>query len=165
MEEGGRMRRTGKEDEKIKPSKLDRPGIKERVVRQLAAGVSQREIAEQVSITPSSVSRFSRREDIASMIEEEAMSLFEAVPDAVSNVKDAIRDYKKTPKGDVKRRALALKESERVLEGAGILNSQGTSKTVINLFQQNNGIPLEVLEILRRNSDMKPDFIDVDFDG
>jgi len=71
-----------------KKSKLDQPVIKDKdnVIKQLAVGVPQQVIAQQVSIDRSTVSRFKNREDIRPFIEQEQMNLLEVVPDAVENV-------------------------------------------------------------------------------
>ena len=81
----------------MKKSKLDRPPTKVEVIKRLAVGESQSSIAEEVGLNRSAVNRFAKREDIRPFIEREQMKLVEAVPDAVENVKELVRDMKNIP--------------------------------------------------------------------
>jgi len=92
---------------------LDTPHIKKNVVQRLAVGESQRSVAKEVGIDHSQINRFSNREDIRAIIEEEQMRLVEVVPDAVENVKELVREMKKIPKKDISRRELSYKSKFR----------------------------------------------------
>ena len=134
----------------MKKSKLDNPHIKQEVVKRVAVGESQRSIAQDVGINPSQISRFTRREDIRPFIEREQMKLAEVVPDAVENVKELVKEMKKIPKKDVKRRELSYKASRDTLKAVGIMPTPVQSQVITNIYQKTNIFqdPL-VQEILR----------------
>ena len=120
----------------MKQSKLDRPQVKQQVVKRLALGESKGSIAREVGLHPSQVSRFAKRGDIQALIEQEAFNLLEALPDAVDNVKELVKEMSTIPKNETKRRELAYKASVRVLESAGILNTTAPSHTVVNIVNR-----------------------------
>ena len=91
----------------MRKSKLDHPPIKQEVVKRLAVGERPKSIAKDVGLSHSQVYRYSRREDIKALIEQEQRSLVEVVPDAVENVKSLVREMKDIPKKDTKRRELS----------------------------------------------------------
>jgi hypothetical protein len=122
----------------VKKSKLDKPGIKQEVIKRLAVGESQRGIAKDVGVDPSQVSRFARREDIKPFIEQEQMKLVEVVPDAVENVKELVKEMKNIPKKDIKRRELSYKASLETLKAVGIMPSPVQSLVITNIYNQTN---------------------------
>ena len=122
----------------MKKSKLDKPGIKQEVIKRLAVRESQRDIAKDVGIDHSQVSRFARREDIKPFIEQEQMKLVEVVPDAVENVKELVREMPTIPKKDVKRRELSYKASLDTLKAVGIMPSPVQSLVIQNIYQRTN---------------------------
>ncbi len=67
---------------------LDVPHVKTEVVKLLAVGESQANIAKQFGLDQSQVSRFASKDEIGQLIEEEQMRLAEAIPDVVHNVKN-----------------------------------------------------------------------------
>ena len=93
----------------MKKSKLDNPPTKAEVIKRLAAGDSQGSIAEDIGLHQSQVCRFAKREDIRPFIEAEQIKLVEAVPDAVENVKELVRDMKNIPAKETKRRNLPIR--------------------------------------------------------
>ncbi|MGE5254140.1 MAG: helix-turn-helix domain-containing protein, partial [Planctomycetaceae bacterium] len=93
----------------MKTSKLDIPHIRQEVVKRLAVGQTQADIARDFGLHRSQVSRFAKRADTRQFIEAEQMKLLEAVPDAVENVKGLVREMKDIPKGDTKRRELSYR--------------------------------------------------------
>ena len=121
----------------MKKSKLDAPHIKTEVVKRLAVGESQSSISKAVGLHRSQVSRFANREDIQAFIEQEQKRLLEVVPDAVENVKRLVREMKKIPKKENKRRELSFKASSDVLKSVGILPSPVQSQTLVNIYQKN----------------------------
>jgi predicted transcriptional regulator len=116
----------------VRHSKLDAPHIKEKVVKELAVGKSQKSIAKEVGLNQSSVCRFANREDISKRIEQEKHRLIEAVPDAVDNIKGLVREMKNLPKSDIKGRELSYKASKDVLKAVGLLPSP-INQTLINI--------------------------------
>ena len=137
----------------VKKRRMDSPGVKEIVINRLAAGESQSGIAREMGLGRTGVCRFANREDVQKMVEEQTMSFLEAVPDAVQNVKDLVREMPEIPKGDTKRRELSLKASLKVLEAPGIVNTTTPSQTFLNITKTDNLILLpEVAAILREHS-------------
>ena len=121
----------------MKKSKLENPKIKEAVVKQLAVRTSQTVIAEQVGLSQSSISRFANKEDVRTFIEQEQFKLVEVVPDAVENVKSLVKEMKKIPKKENKRRELSYKASTDVLKSVGLLPTPVQSQTLVNIYQDN----------------------------
>jgi len=137
----------------MKKSKLDNPVIKESVIKQIAVGVPQKEIAKQVGLDRSQISRFSNRKDIKPFIEHEQLRLVEVVPDAVENVKNLVRGMKDIPEGENKRRELSYKATSDVLKSVGLLATPVHSQTLVNIYNNNSDIHFapEVMEILKRH--------------
>ncbi len=131
-----------------KTSKLEPK--KEFIAGAVAAGIPQEEIAQQVGVNQSTVSRFANRDDVKEIIEEQTMSLLEVLPDAVENVKALVRGMRDLPIDEVKARELALKASLRVLESGGILNSSSPSQIVVNLQKSEPLIDPATAEFLRK---------------
>lgn len=52
-------------------SKLDNPTIRDSVIKQLATGTSQKEIARQVDLNQSQISQFANKENVRTLIEQE----------------------------------------------------------------------------------------------
>ena len=122
----------------MRKSKLDHPHVKQEVVKRLAVGEKPKTIAKDVEMHQSQVYRFASREDIKALIEQEQMSLVEAVPDAVENVKELVREMKTIPKKDTKRRELSYKATQDTLKTVGIMPSQVQSQFITNIYQQNS---------------------------
>jgi hypothetical protein len=136
----------------MRKSKLELPYIKKKVIRDIAAGKSQSEVAQEVELHPSQVCRFLKREDVQELIEKEALRLLEAVPDAIQNVKNLVHGMKSIPKKDTKRQELAYKATTDVLKSAGLLPSSKESQVLINIYQQNIQTVNPVLEeLLKRH--------------
>ena len=133
----------------MKRSKLENPHIKEMAVKRLAAGESQASVAQDIGVHRSQVCRFAKREDIRPFIEQEQMKLMEAVPDAVENVKQLVREMKDLPKGDTKERELSYRASLDTLKAAGMMPSPVQSQVIANIFNdQRTVISPVVQEIL-----------------
>jgi predicted transcriptional regulator len=138
----------------MRRSKLDTPHIKEKVVKQLAAGESQNSISKEIGLNRSAVCRFANREDIRELIQQEQMKLVEVVPDAVENVQDLVREMKDIPKNDIKRRELSYKASKDVLKSVGLLPTPVQSQTFLNMYQDNRQlISPQIMEILNNKFD------------
>ena len=138
----------------MRKSKLDLPHIKSRVVKELATGRSKGEIAQEVGLHRTQVSRFASREDIKRLIETETMNLLEAVPDAVENIKGLVRGMKDLPLKDIKNRELSYKASTRVLEGVGLLNTPTLSPVMVNITNTTNTLISPIMqEVLKRFSE------------
>lgn len=132
--------RRGKNNQEasLRKSKLDTPHIKQQVIKRLAVGEKAKSIAKDVGLSHSQIYRFESREDIKALIEHEQRRLVEAVPDAVENVKNLVREMKTIPKPDIKRRELSYKASLDTLKAVGIMPSQVQSQFITNIFQQTN---------------------------
>ena len=114
------------------PGKLERNRTE--VIRDLASGRPQAEIAREVGIDPASVCRFANQTDVKEEVKKEAMRLLEALPEAVGNIKGLIREMKELSKEDYKNRELSHRASIKVLEAAGIVNTQAQNQVMINIF-------------------------------
>ncbi len=135
----------------MKPSRLDTPGIREEVVQGLALGRNKAEIAREVGLSRSQVSRFSKRDDIRGELENLWTRLLDVAPDAVTNIQTLVSGMKKLPRKDVKGRELAYKASLKVLEGVGVLPSQSPTVLVQNIVNnQTNVIDARTQQILSR---------------
>jgi len=131
----------------VKKSKLDSPPIKKEVIQRLAVGESQERIARDVGLHQSQISRFVGREDVKPFIEQEQMRLLEAVPEAVQNVKELVREMKKIPKKEIKRRELAYKASLDTLKAGGIMPSPFPSIVIQDNRTYNNPLLQQVLSV------------------
>jgi hypothetical protein len=117
---------------------LDKPGIKQEVIRRLAVGETQASIAKDVGVDRSQVCRFASRDEIKPFIEQEQMKLVEVVPDAVENVKELVREIKDIPPKEIKRRELAYKATLDTLKAVGIMPSPVQSLLITNIYQKTN---------------------------
>jgi len=144
--------------------KLDRPEIKKHVVQKLAAGATHKEIGKEVEIDRSAVTRFSHREDIKSLVEQEALRLTEILPDAIDEVMRIVREMKDIPKGELKEREFAYKVVRDVLKTFKIYPTPLQSQTIINVQhgQESEEYAPEVLEILRKHTRDNEGIIDID---
>ncbi|MCX5916224.1 MAG: hypothetical protein NTX30_05990 [Deltaproteobacteria bacterium] len=134
----------------MKKSKLDNPHIREKVVKRLAVGENKATIAKDFGLHRSQVCRFAKREDIRTFVEKEQLKLLEAVPDAVENVKELVREMKDVPKVDTKRRELSYRASLHSLKAVGIMPSAIQSQVITTIYndQRNQILAPVVLEIL-----------------
>ena len=149
----------------MRKSKLDAPETKKSVVQELALGKSQSSIAREVGLHSTRVCRFANRDDIVKLIEAESYRLYEAVPDAIQNVKDLIAEMKHIPKTETKRRELAYKASTDVLKNEGILPTAVQSQTIIDIKAQTDNqlippIVEKLLEIHLRDPKIAPDEVE-----
>ena len=118
----------------------------------MASGESQHSIAREMGLCHTTISRFSRKEDVQRLIEEETRNLLDVVPDAVANMKTLVQEMKRIPKSDHKRRELSYKASQKVLETAGIMNTPNASQTVVSIVnRQENLIPPIILELMKKH--------------
>jgi hypothetical protein len=79
-------------------------------------------------------------------VKKEAMRFLEALPDAVDNINNLIREMKALPKEDYKSRGLSYRASLKALEAAGIVNTQAQNQVMINIFNNNQTIISPVIE-------------------
>jgi predicted transcriptional regulator len=149
----------------MRKSKLDTPHIRKQVVKELVTGKSQNKIAKEIGLHQSQISRWSNKEDIRILIEQEQERLLEAVPDAVENVKSLVREMKTIPKKDIKRRELSYKASKDVLKSVGLLPTPIQSQTFVNLYQHNQtALSPIILQLLAKHSEKAIDFETVNED-
>ena len=136
--------------------KLDNPIIKESVIKQLAVGTPQKEIAKQVELHQSQISRFANREDVRVLIEQEQLKLLDVVPDAVECVIDLVREFKDTPKDKIQQRKLIYKAISDVLKSVGLFATPIQSQTLVNIYNDNRTdvYSPEVLALLSKTDDV-----------
>lgn len=146
--------------------KLDRPEIKKHVVQKLAAGATHKEIGKEVEIDRSAVTRYSHREDIKSLVEQEALRLTEILPDAIDEVMRIVREMKDIPKGELKEREYAYKVVRDVLKTFKIYPTPLQSQTIINIQQgqEHAALAPEVIELLRKHNRDNQGIIDIDLE-
>ncbi len=132
----------------MRKSKLDVPHIKKQVIKRLATGEPQKSIAKSVGLCQPQISRFANRGDIKVLIEQEQMRLADAVPDAVDNVMDLVREMKDIPKKDIRRRELSYKASHDTLKAFGIMPTPVQSQIITNIFSQKNLISPAISALL-----------------
>jgi len=130
--------------------KLDSPPIRDAVVKHVAAGGKQAELADFFNIDGAQVSRFVNRPDIREAIEKEQQTLIDVLPDAMGNVKDLVRTMKNLDEKDYRGRELSYKASKQVLQSVGLFPVAGTSQTLIQIYEDNRGQVLEanVLQLI-----------------
>jgi len=129
---------------------------RKKIVRDLAAGKNQADIAKEIGIVPSSICRFAKREDVKREVEIEALRLLEALPDAVGNVKGLVQGMKDIPLKDYKNSELGYKASLRVLESAGIVHTPAQNQTMINIFNDNRVQVSPIIQKLLEAEDIWP---------
>jgi uncharacterized UPF0160 family protein len=88
------------------------------------------------------------------------MSLLEAVPDAVENMKGLVRELPTLSMKDHKNRELSFRASKKVLESAGMLNTATQAPTVINIVNSNNSVFSPVVEAFFKDFFERLDKID-----
>jgi len=144
-------------------SRLDNPTIRGSVIKQLAIGTSQQEIARQVELNQSQVSRFANRQEVKVLIEQEQLKLLDVVPDAVECVIDLVREFKDTPKDKIQQRKLIYKAISDVLKSVGLFATPMQSQTLVNIYndQSVNVLAPEVLDILSKHG-IERHVIDID---
>lgn len=132
-------------------TKISNPGVKAEIVKRLACGESQANVAKDFEVSKMTISSFSRKENIRKLIEEEQLRLAEAAPDAVQNVTDLVREMPTIPKNEIKQRELAYKASRDVLKATGIFPSP--SINIMSIHNDNRSqtvIAPDILDIIRR---------------
>ncbi len=114
--------------------------VKDMVVKSLAVGEPQTSIAEQVGVHQSTISRFANKDEAQKLIEEEQLKLVEALPDAVQNVKDLVKEMPTIPKDDIKRRELSYKATVGVLKATNVYPSPQYAHNIYNDNSQINTV-------------------------
>ncbi len=118
-------------------SKLNKLPVKNKVIHQLAVGETQTNIAKQVGVDRSQISRFANKDEVKARLEEEQIKLAEVAPDAVQNVKDLVEEMKDIPKDDIKRRELSYKASKDTLKAVGLFPTPQYAHSLTNIFNDN----------------------------
>lgn len=131
-------------------SKTSHPSVRTELVKRLAAGETQQSISKDMGILQQTISTFSRKEEIRSLIELERMRLAEIAPDAVKNVADLVREMPIIPKGKIKQRELAYKASRDVLKATGVFPSP--SINIMSVYNDNREVVIEprVFDLIQR---------------
>jgi predicted transcriptional regulator len=123
--------------------------VKNEIARAIAGGHSQQEIAKSLGVNQSTNSRIVNKDDVKALIENETLKLLEAVPQAVENIKDLVKEMPEIPKKEIKRRELAYKASAEVLKTAGMLPTPIQSQTLINIIRTGDIFTGPLLEKLK----------------
>ncbi len=118
--------------------KLDH--VKDKVVKMLAVCEPQNNIAEQVGVNQSTISRFANKDEAQVLIEEEQLKLVEVLPDAVANVKSLVEGMKDVPEDDVKKLGLCYKASADVLKATNVFPSPQYGYNIYNDNSQHNTV-------------------------
>ncbi len=118
-------------------SKLNKLPVKNKVIHQLAIGETQTNIAKQVGVDRSQISRFANKDEVKARLEEEQLKLAEVAPDAVQNVKTLVEEMKDIPKDDIKNRELSYKASKDTLKAVGIFPTPQYAHSLTNIFNDN----------------------------
>ncbi len=110
--------------------KLDH--VKDDVVKKLAVGEPQTNIAEQVGVDQSTISRFAKEDKNIQLIEEEREKLVRVLPDAVENVKTLVEGMKDVPEDNIKKLELCYKASKDTLKATGLFPSPQFAHNIYN---------------------------------
>jgi hypothetical protein len=94
-------------------------------------------IARVVGVSQSSISRLANREEVKALIDAESLKMLEALPDAVANVTDLVREMKNIPEKETKRRELSYRASHDVLKAAGLMPTPVQSLVIQNIYNDN----------------------------
>ncbi len=116
-------------------SKLNDYEKKNKVIHGLAIGKTQADIAKQVDVDRSQISRFASKDENKKLIEEAKEKLIEVVPDAVQNVKDLVEEMPTLAKDDIDNRKLSYKASQDTLKATGLFPTQSNNfiKNQVNI--------------------------------
>jgi transcriptional regulator with XRE-family HTH domain len=123
--------------------------VKNEIARAIAGGHSQQEIARSLGVRQSTISRMVNKDDVRALIEAETLKLLEAVPQAVENIKDLVKEMPEIPKKKIKRRELAYKASADALKTAGMLPTPIQTQTLVNIIRTGDIFTGPLLEKLK----------------
>ncbi len=113
-------------------SKLNKLPVKNEVIHQLAIGETQTNIAKQVGVDRSQISRFTKEDKNIQLIEEEREKLVRVLPDAVENVKTLVEGMKDVPEDNIKKLELCYKASKDTLKATGLFPSPQFAHNIYN---------------------------------
>ncbi len=113
-------------------SKLNKLPVKNEVIHQLAIGETQTNIASQVGVDRSQISRFTKEDKNIQLIEEERGKLVKVLPDAVGNVKTLVEGMKNVPEDNIKKLELCYKASKDTLKATGLFPSPQFAHNIYN---------------------------------
>lgn len=129
----------------MKPSKLENPELQSTVIQGLVMKKPKSEIAKDVGVSRSAVSRFSNRQDVQNLVREQTLRILEILPDAVSNIRKLVRQMRHLKIDNHKARELCFKATSRVLESGGIFNAPAPQ--IVNVFGGGQVMP-EIIKAL-----------------
>lgn len=143
------------------PSRLDKPKCSKKAVQLLAGGATQGKVARTIGVSPSTVSRWTKRSDVKGWIEEEAQKYIESLPNALAISKNLLEAGRSESRkllgkkaGDVDHKILemATREAESMRKSVGITPAQHQSILVQNIYNDHdNSISPAVRELLSRH--------------
>ncbi len=113
-------------------SKMNKLPVKNEVIHQLAIGETQTNIAKQVGVDRSQISRLANEDKNIQLIEEEREKLVRVLPDAVKNVKALVEGMKNVPEDNIKKLELCYKASKDTLKATGLFPSPQFAHNIYN---------------------------------
>ena len=132
--------------------------------RRRIAGQKTKEIAKEIGLTPDTVRRYLKRDDVKEWIEREQLGVLEALPNAVQNITGLVNGMKGEKDKDERR--LCFEATKEVLKVGGIIPTNTQSTFIQNIYGQNNLVLSPVLkEMLERHEkslEWKEDVVDVE---
>ncbi len=111
--------------------------VKDKVVKSLAVGEPQTNIANQFDVDQATISRFASKDEIRNLIREEQDKLVKVLPDAVENVKALVEGMKDVPEDDIKKLELCYKASKDTLKAIGLFPSPTYAHSLTNIYNDN----------------------------
>jgi len=134
---------------------LKRPEVRETVIKSLAAGTSQNNIARDLGVSQPAISHFAAREDVRERIKQEASKIIAHLPVATSNLQFLMNNMQSAITNP-KLMELGYRASVKTLEAAGILPT-GTPSVIINSFNNSTEISPAVMRIIEAHAGQFPD--------
>ncbi len=127
----------------------------------MAIGETQTNIAKQVGVDRSQISRFANEDENIQLIEEAREKLVKALPGAIENVKDLVEEMKGIPKNDIKRRELSYKASKDVLKATSIFPSPQYAHNIFNDNRTQTVVDPAVMSLFRTDIAKKMQPVDM----
>jgi hypothetical protein len=142
-------------------SKLNELSVKNEVINKLAIGETQTNIAKQVGVDRSQISRFAKDDEIRQQIEEEREKLVKVLPDAVENVKTLVEEMKTLPMEDTKNRELSYKASKDVLKATNIFPSPQYAHNIYNDNRTQTVVEPKIMKLFSTDLANKMGYVDM----
>jgi plasmid maintenance system antidote protein VapI len=142
-------------------SKLNKLPVKNEVIHQLAIGETQTNIAKQVGVDRSQISRLANEDKNIQLIEEEREKLVKVLPDAVENVKTLVEGMKDVPEDNIKKLELCYKASKDTLKATGLFPSPQFAHNIYNDNRTQTVIELGIMKLFSTEFSQNMQVIDM----